>query len=96
MQKNYTGTFSGGQGPVLGMDSVTEPEPQGPFGGEKKNLTVQHGGVQHDQYDGAEEKGFSLGASGYAGPQNMKPTDLGERHNYNINSETKAFINKGR
>lgn len=94
--KNYVGTNAGGQGPILGMDSVTEPEPKGPFGGKVASLSVQHGGVQHDSYDGTEEKGFDIKGSGYTGPQNFSPTSAGENHNYNINHETKGFMNKGK
>ena len=96
--KNYQGTNAGGQGPVLGMDSKVEPEPKGPFGGELKHTidSTESGGPQHDQYDGREEAGFSLQGAGYEGPENWHPTNLGEHQNYNINGETKAFLNKGR
>ena len=94
--KNYQGTFAGGEGPVLGMDSKIEPEPKGPFGGEMKHLDTMSGGPQHDQYDGAEEKGFSLQGAGYRGPENMTPNDQGVHNNFDINGESKAFLNKGR
>lgn len=75
-KKNYTGTFAGGQGPVLGMDSSSEPEVKGVYGGEGKSIrSVDEGG--HDSKPTGEGGNFDLHSSSYAGPENMVPENKG-------------------
>ena len=95
LAKNYSGTFSGGQGPVLGMEKSGESEPHGPYGGEGKRITKVTS-PDHDSADGREEKGFELDAKDYAGPDNWKPVDIGTRNPDDVEGQSKQWLNKGR
>jgi hypothetical protein len=69
-KKNYTGTFAGGQGPILGMDSSSEPEVKGVHGGEGKGIkSVDEGG--HDSKPTGGSENFDLHGKSYAGPDNL-------------------------
>jgi hypothetical protein len=75
--KNYAGTFTGGQGPILGMDSSSEPETKGVFGGEGKTLkSVDEGG--HDSKPTGDDHNFDLQGKSYAGPENWQPSSKAE------------------
>jgi len=76
LKKNYTGTFAGGQGPILGQTSSKEPEFSGVYGGEMKNIkTVDEGG--HDMKPSGEDSHFDLHGKSYAGPDNWQPDNKG-------------------
>ena len=90
LKKAYEGTFSGGQGPVLGLKFDGEGETKGVFGGEMKHLSVEKGSSASS--GGSEEKGFSLSGTSYAGPENMKPTNDGVCNPDDISHESKGFI----
>ena len=75
--KNYTGTFAGGQGPILGMDSSSEPEIKGVLGGEgERPKSVDEGG--HDSKPTGGDPGFDLQGAGYKGPENWQPSSKAE------------------
>jgi len=76
--KAYEGTFAGGQGPILGQKSTSEPEFAGTHGGEGKDKVrkVNEGGV--DVRPSGEDKHFDLHGSSYTGPENMVPEDKGD------------------
>lgn len=75
-KKNYSGTFAGGQGPIHGMDSSSEPEFSGVHGGEMKNIkTVSEGGS--DSKPTGEGENFDLHGAGYKGPENWVPENKG-------------------
>ncbi len=76
LKKNYSGTFANGQGPILGMDSSSEPEVKGIHGGEGKHMSsVDEGG--HDSKPTGESENFDLHGKGYAGPENWVPENKG-------------------
>ena len=86
--KNYTGTFAGGQGPILGMDTVSEPETKGVFGGEMKTLkSVDEGG--HDSKPTGDGGMFDINGKGYAGPENWQPSSKAETNPDDV-SKSKA------
>ena len=74
LKKNYAGPIHGGEGKE-DVHYKTEPEPGAIHGGEGKHIGTVGG--QADKRDGSEEKGFSLQAKGYAGPENWTATNKG-------------------
>ena len=75
--KNYSGTFAYGQGPILGMETSSEPEFKGVHGGEMKNLkSVDEGG--HDSKPTGDDHNFDLQGKSYAGPENWQPSSKAE------------------
>jgi hypothetical protein len=75
-KKNYTGTFAGGQGPIHGMTSSSEPETKGVITGEYKHVTsVDEGG--HDSKPSGDDAHFDLHGASYAGPENWVPDNKG-------------------
>ena len=95
LDKSYEGTFSGGQGPVLGLSFDGEAETKGLLNGEFKKLSMEKGSTR-DARDGSEEKGFSLSGKGYAGPENWTPTNLGTRNPDDVEGQSKQWLNKGK
>jgi hypothetical protein len=83
LTKHYEGTFAGGQGPILGMHSSSEPETKG--GGEGKHIAfVNEGG--HDSKPTGSDANFDLHGKGYAGPENWIPEDQGVKNPDDISS----------
>lgn len=76
LKKNYSGTFTGGQGPVKGQTSSSEPEFHGTHGGEGKKVHMAEEGG-HDMKPSGEDKHFDLHGKGYAGPENWQPENKG-------------------
>lgn len=74
--KNYSGTFAGGQGPVLGQEVKSEGETSKVFGGEEKTLKVSSEGGTDPGSQGKDEH-FDLHGKSYAGPENMRPENKG-------------------
>ena len=86
--KNYAGTFAGGQGPILGMDSSSEPETKGVLGGEaERPKSVNEGG--HDSRPTGDDGMFDINGKGYAGPENWQPSSKAETNPDDV-SKSKA------
>lgn len=75
--KNYEGPVFGGEK----KDTIDSKEPYEQMGVHRSapNPKLRTEGGFTSGRDGKEEAGFSLDAKGYAGPQNWKPTNLGDR-----------------
>jgi hypothetical protein len=87
--KYMDGTFSRGEGPVMGQSIVNERENSGLLtGGEGggKNLTQNSGPTTITPPTPSGDKLFSLRGAGYVGPQNMIPEDKGVINPFDLQS----------
>lgn len=78
--KYMQGTFSNGEGPVMGQTITNETENSGLLSGGEgggKNLTQNSGPTTVTPPTPGADKLFSLRGASYAGPQNMVPEDKG-------------------
>jgi len=86
--KNYSGTFAYGQGPILGMETSSEPEFKGVHGGEGKVIkSVDEGG--HDSKPTGDGGMFDINGKGYSGPENWQPSSKAETNPDDV-SKSKA------
>lgn len=91
LKKNYSGTFSGGQGPVHGMDSSSEPEFKGVHGGEMKKMGYSSDGGRDVKPSGEDEQ-FNLHSKSYAGPENWQPDNKGVCNPDDVSSEGSGMV----
>lgn len=84
--KFQEGTFADGEGPILGVSIKTEAENKGQINPATSGRNLSTVGGDGDGLQGrAEEKGFDIYGSGYRGPQNFAPKNMGEVHNFKVN-----------
>lgn len=78
--KYMQGTFSNGEGPVMGQAVINETENSGLLSGGEgggKNLSQNSGPTTVTPPTPGADKLFSLRGAGYVGPQNFTPEDKG-------------------
>lgn len=94
MARNYfkgkymSGTFSKGEGPIMGIMKKNESENSGLLtGGEGggKNLKQNSGPQTMTPPTPGGDNLFSLRSKSYAGPQNMVPENAGTTNPFDIN-----------
>jgi hypothetical protein len=87
--KYMQGTFSNGEGPVMGQKTVIESERKGLLtGGEGggKTLTPNNGPTTITPPTPAGDGLFSLRGANYVGPQNMQPDNKGTVNPFDLDS----------
>lgn len=87
--KYMAGTFSSGEGPVMGQTTNYESEDKGLISGGEgggKSLSQNSGPTTVTPPTPNGDKLFSLRGASYVGPQNFVPEDKGTVNNFEINS----------
>ena len=85
--KYMEGTFSNGEGPVMGQTTNYEKEDKGLISGGEgggKNLTQNSGPTTVVPPTPSGDRLFDVQGKGYSGPENWKPTDQGTTNPYEI------------
>lgn len=84
--KFHEGTFANGEGPIHGLEIRREEETKGLLNPatDGRHLSAE-GGASDGLDTRSEEKGFDIYGAGYKGPQNWKPTNMGDVSNFEVN-----------
>lgn len=76
--KAFEGTFAGGQGPVKGQEVKRESENSGLLNPSMGHLKTMGGKGDYVLSGMPSDKNFDMESKSYAGPENMKPKDMGD------------------
>ncbi len=84
--KYHEGTFSNGEGPVMGQSVKTESETKGQIEPAASGRHLSTVGGKGELLAGTPaDKNFDLHGKSYAGPENWQPKSEGEQHPFEIN-----------